>query len=27
EFAHDEFHQKLFEVLKREEAGVKNRLK
>ncbi|HED1056893.1 TPA: glycosyltransferase family 2 protein [Campylobacter jejuni] len=27
EFAHDEFHQKLFEVLKREEVGVKNRLK
>ncbi|EJH2509960.1 glycosyltransferase family 2 protein, partial [Campylobacter jejuni] len=27
EFLHDEFHQKLFEVLKREEVGVKNRLK
>lgn len=26
EFLLDEFHQKLFEVLKREEAGVKNRL-
>ncbi|EAV9778472.1 glycosyltransferase family 2 protein, partial [Campylobacter jejuni] len=27
EFLHDEFHQKLFEVLEREEVGVKNRLK
>ncbi|EAJ1752009.1 glycosyltransferase family 2 protein, partial [Campylobacter jejuni] len=27
EFLLDEFHQKLFEVLKREEVGVKNRLK
>ncbi|MBZ8188335.1 glycosyltransferase family 2 protein, partial [Campylobacter jejuni subsp. jejuni] len=27
EFLLDEFHQKLFEVLKMEEVGVKNRLK
>ncbi|EIV0103346.1 glycosyltransferase family 2 protein, partial [Campylobacter jejuni] len=27
EFLLDEFHQKLFEVLEREEVGVKNRLK
>ncbi|EAB5350525.1 glycosyltransferase family 2 protein, partial [Campylobacter jejuni] len=27
ESLHDEFHQKLFEVLEREEVGVKNRLK
>lgn len=27
DFENDTFHQKLFEVLKREEVGVKNRLK